>query len=179
METMPLQFSADATVVMLALCITAIAGAFSTIIQKHPIHSAMSLLLTLVSMSGLYAFLGGHLLWLVQLIVYAGAIVVLIIYTIMLMDIQDSDLLGEITVGRWLSGGLGLTAGLLLVQKVLPATASIGLVEVPESFGSIHHIGEKLFLDYVIPFELASVLLLAGIVAALHLARQPHEEPSQ
>lgn len=170
-------FPTDASIFLTAFGITAVLGAILTVSQRHPIASAMALLMSLLSVAGMYAYLGGHFLAWIQIIVYAGAIIVLMIYTIMLMDLRDSDLDEEPTVSRWLAAGIGLTAGLSLAQQITGATHDIAVAAVAlEQFGTTKAVGAEMFTRYVIPFEMASVLLLAGIVGALHLAKVPAEK---
>lgn len=170
-----MNFATDAHIFLIAFGITAVLGGVLTISQRHPIASAMALLMSLLSLAGMYAYLGGHFLAWIQVIVYAGAIIVLMIYTIMLMDLRDSDLDEEPTVSRWLAGGIGLTAGLSLAQQIMAGAGSLQLATITDQFGTTKSVGAELFTRYVIPFEMASVLLLAGIVGALHLAKVPTE----
>ena len=169
-------FATDASIFLIAFGITAVLGGMLTVSQRHPIASAMALLMSLLSLAGMYAYLGGHFLAWIQVIVYAGAIIVLMIYTIMLMDLRDSDLDEEPTVSRWLAAGIGLTAGLSLAQQITAGATGLEMASVIDEFGTTRSVGADLFTRYVIPFERASVLLLAGIVGALHLAKVPAEK---
>jgi NADH-quinone oxidoreductase subunit J len=166
----------DASLFLIAFGITAVLGAILTVSQRHPIASAMALLMSLLSLAGMYAYLGGHFLAWIQIIVYAGAIIVLMIYTIMLMDLRDSDLDEEPSVSRWLAAGIGLTAGLSLAQQITGGAHNLAIATVVEPFGTTKAVGAEMFTRYLIPFEMASVLLLAGIVGALHLAKVPTEK---
>lgn len=159
----------DVNVFLVIFGVTAMLGGIATVLQKHPINAGMSLVLTFLSIAGMYALLDAHFLAFIQIIVYVGAVMVLIIYTIMLMDIRDNDLVGKFSVVR----GIGAVVALLLLAVLVAQipTTTPHMATVPASFGTVAEFGKQLFGRYLIPFEVASILLLAAIVGALHLAR--------
>lgn len=157
-------------VVFAAFCL---AGAINLLIQSHPINSALSLIVVMSSLAVLYLLLGAEFLAAAQMIVYAGAIMVLFIFVIMLLNAG-----GETKPKRhlWASfAGVPMIAAIIaigayLVERALPAS-------VPVRFGAFQHgnaydIGDKLFKVYVLPFEVTSILILIAIVGAIVLARK-------
>ncbi|MFW5740147.1 MAG: NADH-quinone oxidoreductase subunit J [Myxococcota bacterium] len=152
----------------------AIAGALGTVASKSAIRAAMSLLLTIFGIAGLYVTLTAQLLAAIQVIVYAGAVVVLFVFVIMLLGGQGDPKTDNRTLrSRIVGAGLfGLTA---LVAAALVARAGIGGPHIfdpasPE-FGSVAALGKVMFTDGVVAFELVGVLLTAAIVGVLAVAR--------
>lgn len=154
----------------------AVLGGILTIVQRHPIASAMSLILTFFAVASLYVLASAHFLWVIQVLVYIGAIMVLIVYTILLMDLRSEDLRGKLHWVQGLGLILGITWILALLHRLKERDIPAGIVELPEGFGTLRHVGKELFTTYAYPFELAGILLLAGVVAAYILARKQKEE---
>jgi NADH-quinone oxidoreductase subunit J len=154
----------------------AVVCAINLVLQTHPISSALSLIGVMGSLAALYLLLGGEFIAMAQLIVYAGAIMVLFIFVIMLLNAG-----AEQTARRtpWLKFlGALLVAGLLgvlgyILQNLFPATDSV-------KFGGFTHgtaldIGRLLFTSYLLPFEVTSVLILIALLGAIVLARKEIE----
>lgn len=158
-----------------ACAVLAIAGALSVVIARNPIRSAMGLLLLILSVAGLFIALNAQFLAAIQLIVYAGAIVVLFLFVIMLlgpMATPPSDRRG--LTARVFGGGLFALAGLGALTAVARAGASAHatpLPKVPESFGGIDAMGSVFFSDALVPFELSSALLMVAVIGAVAVAR--------
>jgi NADH-quinone oxidoreductase subunit J len=157
-----------------ACAATALFGALWTIIAKNPIRGAMGLMTTILAVAGIFVALHAHFLAAIQLIVYAGAIVVLFLFVIMLLGpsaTSSRDHRGRIT--RAFGGTLFLllsTAALYLVVR--PAwNHAYKLPSYPSDFGTIDAMGRVLFTEYLVPFELSSALLMIAIVAAVGVAR--------
>lgn len=154
----------------------ALAGATFTVVAKNPIRGAMGLLLMILSIAGLFLALHAQFLAAIQLIVYAGAIVVLFLFVIMLLGPSATpphDNRGRVprTFGAALFGGAGLAA-MWLVVKTAPATPKGQLLaDAPTDFGSVEKFGQLLFTDGLLPFELSSALLMVAIVGAVAVAR--------
>jgi NADH-quinone oxidoreductase subunit J len=154
----------------------AIAGALAVVMAKNPIRGAMGLLLLILSVAGLFLSLSAQFLAAIQLIVYAGAIVVLFLFVIMLLGpsaATSSDRRGF--AGRAFGGGLFALAGLAALFAVARA-ASIAHRLIPEpnadaSFGGIDAFGSVLFSDALVPFELSSALLMVAVIGAIAVAR--------
>lgn len=148
----------------------AIGGALGMLLQRNPIQASLSLSVTFIAVAGIFAALDAHFLAIIQLIVYAGLIQVLIIYTIMLMDLSEEDLQRKITIARVLGG---IAGAILLIQLVSAGIQGFSPPETvsPEGFGTTAAVARTLYGKYLLPFEIVSILLLAGIVAAVLLAK--------
>jgi NADH-quinone oxidoreductase subunit J len=153
----------------------AVAGATSTVLAKNPIRGAMGLLLMILAIAGVYLALHAQFLAAIQLIVYAGAIVVLFLFVIMLLGPDATpphDQRGQIP--RIIGGGLFAAAGIgaiyLLVVNA-PERPKGMLGSAPADFGSVEKFGQILFSDALLPFELSSALLMVAIVGAVAVAR--------
>jgi NADH-quinone oxidoreductase subunit J len=154
--------------------LVALAGAIATVVAKNPIRGAMGLMTTILAVAGIFLALHAQFLAAIQLIVYAGAIVVLFLFVIMLLGpsaTSPRDHRGRMT--RTFGGGLFLlvsTAAFYLVVR--PAwNHTYKLPDYPTDFGSIDSIGQVLFTQYIVPFELSSALLMIAIIAAVAVAR--------
>lgn len=159
--------------------IVALVGAIMTIASRSPIRSAVGLLITIVGIAALFLMLNAQFLAAIQLIVYAGAVVVLFVFVIMLLGPDAGD--GEGTVARARLARYG--AGAFFVLLSLAGAHLVSRSElvahrfkvVPASHGSVEGIGTLLFNTMVIPFELATALLIVAVVGAIAVARgKPH-----
>ncbi len=153
----------------------AVVSALLMVTNKRPVRAAMSLVATMSFLAGLYVLLDAHLIAVLQLIVYAGAIMVLFLFVIMLLNIEEKEgLLGVNTILLQFMGML--VVGLLFVSMVSLFKGEGSLlsstVEIAADFGTTKAVGMKLFTEYLLPFEIASVLLLAAIVGAVILAKR-------
>jgi len=152
----------------------AVVSALLMVTNKRPVRAAMSLVATMSFLAGLYVLLDAHLIAALQLIVYAGAIMVLFLFVIMLLNIEEKE--GLLGVNTILLQFLGmLVVGMLFVTmvslfKVDGAPLTLGAVA--DDFGTTKAVGMMLFTEYLLPFEIASVLLLAAIVGAVILAKR-------
>lgn len=158
------------------LALLALAGAVFTVSARNPIRGAMGLLLMILSIAGLFLALHAQFLAAIQLIVYAGAIVVLFLFVIMLLGPSATppfDQRGR--VPRWVSGALFAAAGLGAMALVVSAApkdpAAKLLVDAPQDFGSVDSFGTLLFTQGLVPFELSSALLMVAIIGAVAVAR--------
>ena len=155
----------------LGFAVLAVLGAAGLVVFRHPMNGAMSFVVTLISLAGLYALLSAKLIFALQLIVYAGAIMSLIVFIIMFLNIQPSDLPKEETKLVYILGGLAvvLPIGLFLAKIVkslpLSSTAILG-----NDFGGVKQVGLLLFKDWLVPFEIVSILLLISLIGAVVLA---------
>jgi len=147
--------------------------AINVVLQKHPISSALSLIGVMASLAVLYLMLGAEFVAMSQLIVYAGAIMVLFVFVIMLLNAGIEQHKGR----SWVARLLGLPAfiallGLLcyFVQRSFSNTGSVKFGDF--TGGGALPIGTALFTDYLLPFEVTSVLILVAIVGAIVLARK-------
>jgi len=157
----------------------ALFGALMTIASRSPIRSAVGLLITIVGMAAMFLMLNAQFLSAVQLIVYAGAVVVLFVFVIMLLGPDAGDGEGTVVRARFARYGAGLFFAALAVAAAF-AVGQAGPTPVrfrfaPEGHGSVKAIGDLLFNHAVIPFELATALLIVAVVGAIAVARgKPH-----
>jgi len=157
-------------VIFFVLAGIAVAGALNLILQRHPIHSALSLIVVMVALAGLYLLQGAEFISAVQIIVYAGAIMVLFVFVIMLLNAGEEERTNLSRMARYVGLPLGI---FLLLQLVY----WIGRAPVPQAAGSVgpaptHKLAMMLFQDYVFPFEVTSILILIAILGALVLAKR-------
>lgn len=159
------------TYLFFGLAMLAVLGAVGLIIFKHPMNGAMSFVVTLISLAGLYALLSAKLIFAIQLIVYAGAIMSLILFIIMFLNIQEKDL--PLDPNRWfyLAGGVVVVAPIAaLLIKVAKTLAVTEAAALEEGFGEVKEVGQLLFREWLLPFEIVSILLLVALVGAVVLA---------
>lgn len=156
--------------------IAAVVTAAFVVIARNPINSAIALIGTFLSLAGIYVLLNAHFMAVVQVLVYAGAIMVLFIFVIMLLNMREDEL-GERRVGfiKILGVVLGLAlfgilASVLVDQTVVAETVSNQ--DIAAGWGGIRDVGELLFTKYLLPFEVVSILLLVAIVGAMMIAKR-------
>jgi NADH-quinone oxidoreductase subunit J len=158
--------------------ILGIGFAFSVVLNKNPISSAFSLIVVFFCVSAVYVLQRAHFIAALQILVYAGAIMVLFIFVIMLLNADMHNLdLGKSKVFQIGSGALCLVLFCMLAWTVKNGTTSpmkMGLnpQKVLELGGNVRVVSELMFSDYILPFELTSVLLLVGIVGSVALAKR-------
>jgi NADH-quinone oxidoreductase subunit J len=159
--------------------VTALAGAFMTIASRSPIRSAVGLLITIVGIAALFLQLNAQFLAAVQLIVYAGAVVVLFVFVIMLLGPDAGDGEGTVARARLARYGAGAFFAALALGAAHLVSRSGGkptpFGSVRPEHGSVEAIGSLLFKSDVIPFELTTALLIVAVVGAIAVARgKPH-----
>jgi NADH-quinone oxidoreductase subunit J len=153
------------------LAIASLFSALMVITSKNPVFSVIWLILTFFTISGHYVLLNAQFLAIVNIIVYAGAIMVLFLFVIMLMNL-DKDT--EPQKNRWLRLGGALAGGsLLLVLVAALRTTEARQTELGTGeIGLIQNLGHVLFTEYVLPFELSSVLFLTAMVGAVVIGKR-------
>lgn len=167
--------------VFVAASIMILAGAIGVILRSNPVHAALSLVLTLFGIAVMFVSLNAHFLAAVQVIVYAGAIVVLFLFVIMLLGVDKTEDISvePITVQRPLAIVVGVGIAALVSAAVVSSTDILnrkggGLdattVESPDA--NIRQVARSIFGDYVFAFELTSVLLLVAVVGTVLMARR-------
>lgn len=154
------------------LTFLAIMFASMVVLTKNPIHSVLYLVLTFFTIAGHYVLLNAQFLAAVHIIVYAGAIMVLFLFVIMLLNLNKET---EPHKGIWLKASATIAAGSLLV--VLVGAFKGASVPLPNNafnpnIGLIENLGITLFNDFLLPFELSSILLLAAMVGAVMLGKK-------
>ena len=147
-------------------------SAAGVIAARNPVHAAMSLVSAFFWLAGIYVLLTAHLLAFLQIIVYAGAIMVLFLFVVMLLSLSDAEL--GLEKLSWLKGaGIAGAVGLLvtLVSAIVQAGPRT-MATVGDDFGTVRAVGKVLFTQYLLPFEATSVLLLVAIVGAVVVAKE-------
>jgi NADH-quinone oxidoreductase subunit J len=153
-------------------------GAFGVILSRNPVHSALSLIGTLFGIAIHFVNLGAHFLAAVQVVVYAGAIVVLFLFVIMLLGVDKSEALEtEPLVGQRPAAAVVALASvallvLLIVRGVEVTTGAPSVTGSLEGGSNIEQLGRALFTDFVFAFEVTSILLVIAVVGAVVLARR-------
>ncbi len=154
-----------------AICV---AGAVNLLAQRHPINSALSLIVVMGSLAVEFMLLGAEFVAVIQVIIYAGAIMVLFVFVIMLLNAGEEERSRGSRVALILGvPGLLVLMGLIawmLVERN-PASGSVHVGALP---GPPPAIGRLLFRDFLLPFEITSVLILIAIMGAVVLARREH-----
>ncbi len=163
--------------VFFILAALSVIGALSLIFQKHPIHSALSLIVVMVALAGLYLLMGAEFVAAVQIIVYGGAIMVLFVFVIMLLNAG----LEEHTSISKMAGFPGILLALALTGFVAATVArSAGLFvqvagdtgKIPGTLSSTRELSSMIFKNFAYPFELTSILILIAILGAIVLAHR-------
>ncbi|MFZ9595178.1 MAG: NADH-quinone oxidoreductase subunit J [Bdellovibrionia bacterium] len=157
----------------------AIGCSLAVILKKNPVASAFNLVLAFFSFAGIYALLDAHLVAALQVFVYAGAIMVLFIFVIMLLnaDVPSFDLGRSHRGFQWVSAAAGLVLlGFFIWSfkngQIAPPVAQFSTENIEANGGNTQVLSELLFSEYILPFELTSVLLLAAIIGAVALAKR-------
>lgn len=165
-------------ILFLGLAIVAVAAAVSMLVSRNAIYSALFLVLNFVAVAALYLLMNAAFIALVQITVYAGAIMVLFLFVIMLLGAEQAAQKPSL---RW-QLPVAIVLGVVLVAELVAAIVG-GLIDFAQAFeavgaefGSPASVGELLFNKYLIPFEVTSVLLLVAMVGAIVLTRDASKE---
>jgi NADH-quinone oxidoreductase subunit J len=167
-------------IVFAALCLT---GAINLLLQTHPINSALSLIVVMTSLAVLYLLLGAEFLAAAQVIVYAGAIMVLFTFVVMLLNAGREDrTMGSRT---WRAVGFpAVVAVLAVIATVILKAQGLGTAQLSDGLTdtkgatNIEVLSTILFTKLLLPFEVTSVLILIAILGAVALARHGHGDPA-
>jgi NADH-quinone oxidoreductase subunit J len=151
----------------------AIACAISMVYHRNPLYSAISLVGVFISLSCLYVMLAAPFIAAVQILIYAGAIMVLVVFVIMLLNLEEDPPLNRLRYLYAIGGGLGL---ILLVQTFFIFYAVMKApqqaVNTSETVGKTMSIGQGMYTEYLLPVEIVGVLLLMAIIGGVVLARR-------
>ncbi|KFC22083.1 NADH-quinone oxidoreductase subunit J family protein [Epilithonimonas lactis] len=151
----------------------AIASAVYFVFAKNPMYAILSLIVTMFSIAGMYILLNAQFLGIVQIIVYTGAIMVLFLYILMMLNLNKEDESKKDNLPKF----IGIFSVCILFVGMLGAYKGLSGKTVAEgnidySVGLTKNLGRLLFNEYVLPFELASILILAGIVGAVLIGKK-------
>jgi NADH-quinone oxidoreductase subunit J len=154
-----------------ALSALALASALLVITSKNPVYSVLWLIVTFFTISGHYLLLNAQFLAIVNIIVYAGAIMVLFLFVIMLMNLSKDT---EPQKSKWLKLAGAVAGGsLLLVLVAALRNTEVRMTEMGTGeIGLIENLGKVLFTEYVVPFEIASILFLSAMIGAVVIGKR-------
>jgi len=153
------------------LAVLSVASALTVVLHRNPVYCALALVMAFVQVALMFAALDAHLIALLQVVVYAGAIVVLFLFVIMLLSLEPD----VPQPGRYGIRAAAITLAAVLAVEVGAAVLFSepgAVVPPPVAFGSTRMVAERLFTVYALPFELTSVLLLVAMVGAVVMARR-------
>jgi NADH-quinone oxidoreductase subunit J len=157
----------------LLFALIAVVSAINVVVQRHPIASALSLIGVMGSIAVLYLLLGAEFIAMVQIIVYAGAVMVLFVFVIMLLNAGAEERRGRSWTAQLLGVPILIAFLGLICYFVQREFANAGFVKFGNfTGGSAQSVGLALFTDYLLPFEITSVLILIAILGAIVLARK-------
>jgi NADH-quinone oxidoreductase subunit J len=158
--------------IFLTLAVISLVTALLMVLSRNPVHSVLFLILTFFTLAGQYILLNAQFLAVVHIIVYAGAIMVLFLFVLMLLNLSRDTEPQKSNLWK-LSGAIA--SGLLLVTLVGAMRGGIAL-QIPEAenpgVGLVENLGKVLFTDFVVPFEIAGILFLAAMVGAVLVGKR-------
>ncbi len=158
-----------------------VVGALSTILRRNLIGAVMSMVATFFGLASLYALLSAHFLAAIQVLVYAGAIMVLFVFVIMVLNREEADPWPtQGIVGKALGAGALVYLAMRLGGMLLAPGAAIRSVpgDPPGSYGTVATLGEFFFTDFLFPFEAISILLVIAVIGAVVLAKSHVSRPT-
>ena len=161
-------------VIFYLLAIAAVLSALAVVTRRNPVAAAVSLVVTFFFQAALYVLLDAHFVAVTQVLVYAGAIMVLFVFVIMLLNLRGDEAVALPHLGARMLGGLAVAGmvGMGLVVS-MDALRRIDMGPTPKDFGTIEQVGTLIFDGtYLLPFEVASVLLTVAMVGAVVLAKR-------
>jgi len=152
----------------------AIFGAVMTVFSRNLVHSILYMILCFFAIAGHYLLLNAEFLAIVNIIVYTGAIMVLFLFAVMLLNLNKTKKisLGKVNLfASVISGGILL---LVFVAAIVKNSESVTPVQLSQDFGSIKHLGKILFNEYILPFEASSILFLSAMIGSIILIKKEH-----
>jgi NADH-quinone oxidoreductase subunit J len=162
-------------IVFFACALLAVAGGIMLILSREPIHSALSLILVMMSLAVLYLLLGAEFIAAVQIIVYAGAIMVLFVFVIMLLNAGEEERTNFSHIAKIIGVPLGFFMLLLTAHWLYRSAAGAFIANGqggPIAAASTRDLSTELFRQYLFPFEATSILILIAVLGAFILARR-------
>jgi NADH-quinone oxidoreductase subunit J len=159
-------------IIFFVLAALAVLGAVSLILQRHPIHSALSLIVVMVALAGLYLLMGAEFVAAVQIIVYGGAIMVLFVFVIMLLNAGEEERTNFSKLATYAGIPLAVATAGLIAAAIVRSSGGLSTAGPNGALTSTKTLSMLLFLDFVYPFELTSFLILVAILGAIVLAQR-------
>ncbi len=142
------------------------------VVTKNPMHAAMSLVGAFFFMAGIYVLLSAHLVAFLQILVYAGAVMVLFLFVIMLLSLGNEHLEREHYKGMQVLGVVAVVGMTVVLAMAIRDSVGADVANVASDFGTVKAVGRVLFRDYLLPFEATSLLLLVAILGAVVVAKE-------
>ncbi len=159
-------------ILFLIFAVFCVGGAIGLLAAKHPINSALSLIVVMISLAVIYLLLGAEFVAAVQVIVYAGAIMVLFVFTIMLLNAGAEERSRGSHVAITIGFPALLVAAAGIIYTILHRSGSQATLSLGQFRGTPEAVSDLLFRDFLLPFEVTSVLILIAIMGAVLLARK-------
>ncbi|MEN9952342.1 MAG: hypothetical protein RLZZ520_610 [Bacteroidota bacterium] len=150
----------------------ALFSALMVVFSNNPVHSVLWLIVVFFAISGHYILMNAQFLAIVNMIVYAGAIMVLFLFVIMLMNMNTES---EPQKSQWMKMAAAISGGALMLVLIAALKDNVGAVSKTSgegSIGLIKNLGQVLFTEYVVPFEISSILFLSAMVGAVVLGKK-------
>ncbi len=142
------------------------------VVTKNPMHAAMALVAAFFFMAGIYVLLSAHLVAFLQILVYAGAVMVLFLFVIMLLSLGNEHLEREHYKGMQVLGVVAVVGMTVVLAMAIRDSVGADVANVASDFGTVKAVGRVLFRDYLLPFEATSLLLLVAILGAVVVAKE-------
>lgn len=169
-----------ADILFLALSFFAITGGIAMLTYKAPIYAALGLLISILSIAGLFALLSATFLFVVQIIVYAGAIMTLLLFILMFLNIDEDDMPHEPNKNKYLVFAAVMMVPLnVLILKAVSNLPQKDMSILDNEFGNLKEVGMILYNDWLLSFELISILLLVALVGAIVLVQKKKTRGAQ
>jgi NADH-quinone oxidoreductase subunit J len=161
------------TTIFYILSAITLGAAFMTVISKNPIHSAIYLVVSFFSLAGHYVLFNAQFLAIVHVIVYAGAIMVLLLFTLMLMNLNKEDETSKPLLTKIAATISACILGVVLIAALKKAQPdNLDYFNSGEDYQSIKKLGQVLLTDYEVPFEFASIVLLVSMIGAVLISKK-------
>ena len=168
------------TIMFYLFAVVAVASGVMVVAARNPVHSVLFLILAFFNAAGLFVLMGAEFLAMILVIVYVGAVAVLFLFVVMLLNVPTEEAHDEAGQRPLLGGAgprrFGAVLAVVLVAELFWALSSLKATDMPVGPGrhhsSVHEIGLRLFRDYAFAFEATSVLILVAMVGAIILARK-------
>lgn len=160
-----------------ALALLVVGGAITTVMQKNTVTAVMALVATFFGLAGLYLMLSAQFLAVIQVLVYAGAIMTLFVFVVMVLNREEAE---PFVWRGWFTKGIGIAgvsyAGIKLGSFLFAQRSPASTQAPPPGWGGVADVGITLFRDYLFPFEALSLMLLVAVIGAVVVARTPKSQ---
>ena len=161
------------TIFFIIFSVVAVISALLMITRKHPLSSALSLIITFIALAGLFSLLSAKLVFIMQILVYAGAIMTLIIFSIMLININKENLpKEEKLLNRIFISSIFLIPIMVIIFKAISLLPYEKFSPVSKDYGTVKSVGFYFFQNYSFPFEVLSILLLVSLIGVVIIAKR-------